>query len=72
VANRPGRPRLDPDDRAALRIALWVTPAQQRQWQRTAQAQHTSVSQLVRTAINAFVEDAGDPPVFPRTPLRRG
>jgi hypothetical protein len=58
-----GRPRQF-DEPATRRIAVRVTPAQQRDLQRVASENQTDVAGVIRQAVNEYVSDYRDARVF--------
>ena len=58
-----GRPRQG-DEVATAAIRVRVTPAQRQAIQQAAEVNQTSPSGVIRDAVNAYVADYGDRPVF--------
>jgi hypothetical protein len=61
-----GRPPIAEDGPTSTRISVPFTPDQDAALRQTARELRLSVAALIRTALNVFVADAGDPPIFRR------
>jgi hypothetical protein len=70
LAMKRGRPPLD-DEPATKVIRVRVTPAQRLRIHRVASENGTDLSGVIREAIDEYVSDYDESPVFRRTRARR-
>lgn len=69
LSNRGGRPARMGDP-STKRVSMWLTPEEDEEIDRTAKANGMSRSALIREAVNSFVGDYGEGPVFTSKPSR--
>lgn len=70
IVRRRGRPPRVQGEGSCLRVLIRLAPSEHARLRLVAAAQHQSISDVLRDAVNEYVSDYGEHSVF-RTPVIR-